>query len=86
MSTVLVVEDDYSTRLLTVANLRRDFEVVSAEDGKLLLRIRFKHQPDGSYSAACLAYNADEAMQEYYAAKAAQPRNRGRRKGRRKKV
>ena len=57
-----------------------------ADDGKLLLRIRFKHQPDGSYSAACLAYNADEAMQEYYAAKAAQPRNRGRRKRRRKKV
>ena len=57
-----------------------------AADGKLLLRIRFKHQPDGSYSAACLAYNADEAMQEYYAAKAAQPRNRGRRKRRRKKV
>ena len=60
--------------------------VECADDGKLLLRIRFKHQPDGSYSAACLAYNADEAMQEYYAAKAAQPRNRGRRKRRRKKV
>ena len=29
MSTVLVVEDDYSTRLLTVANLHRDFDVVS---------------------------------------------------------
>ena len=55
-------------------------------DGKLLLRIRFKHQPDGTYSAACLAYNADEAMQEYYAAKAAQPRSRGRRRRKRKKV
>ena len=55
-------------------------------DGKLLLRIRFKHQADGSYSAACLAYKADEAMQEYYAAKAAQPRSRSRRRKRRKKA
>ena len=54
-------------------------------DGKLLLRIRFKHQPDGSYSAACLAYRADEAMQAYYAAKAAQPRSRGRRRKRKAK-
>ena len=53
-------------------------------DGKLLLRIRFKHQSDGSYSAACLAYNADEAMQEYYAAKAAQPRSRARRRRKKK--
>ena len=50
------------------------------EDGKLLLRIRFKRQNDGTYSAACLAYNADDHMQEYYAAKAAQPRSRGRRR------
>ena len=55
-------------------------------DGKLLLRIRFKRQEDGSYSAACLAYNADEAMQEYYSTKAAQPRSRGRRRRRRKKA
>ena len=54
------------------------------DDGKLLLRIRFKHQSDGSYSAACLAYNADEAMQEYYAAKAAQPRSRARRRRKKK--
>ena len=45
MSTVLVVEDDYSTRLLTVANLRRDFEVVSAENGRAALDI--------IYSASC---------------------------------
>ena len=63
-----------------------ELNVASATDGKLLLRIRFKHQPDGTYSAACLAYNADEAMQEYYAAKAAQPRSRGRRRRRRKKA
>ena len=33
MPTVLIVEDDNSTRLLALANLRRDFDVVSAEDG-----------------------------------------------------
>ncbi len=53
-------------------------------DGKLLLRIRFKRQDDGSYSAACLAYSADEAMQAYYNAKAAQPRSRGRRRRKKK--
>ena len=57
-----------------------------ATDGKLLLRIRFKHQPDGTYSAACLAYNADEAMQENSAGKAAHPRSRARRRRRRKKA
>ena len=31
------------------------------EDGKLLLRIRFKHQSDGSYAAACLAYRPTRA-------------------------
>ena len=54
------------------------------EDGKLLLRIRFKHQSDGSYSAACLAYRADEGMQAYYNAKASAPRSRGRRRRKKK--
>lgn len=52
--------------------------------GKLLLRIRFKHQEDGTYSAACLAYKADENMQAYYTAKASQPRSRGRRRRKKK--
>ena len=39
MPTVLIVEDDNSTRLLTLANLRRDFDVVSAEDGVRALEI-----------------------------------------------
>ena len=44
MSTVLIVEDDHSTRLLTAANLRRDFEVVCAEDGQAALDvIYFRH-------------------------------------------
>lgn len=43
-------------------------------DGKLLLRIKFKHSDDGSYSAGRLAYRADENMQSFYAAKSAQPR------------
>ena len=46
MSTVLVVEDDYSTRLLTVANLRRDFDVVSAEDGKSALDVIYSRHID----------------------------------------
>ena len=54
------------------------------EDGKLLLRIRFKHQSDGSYAAACLAYRADEGMQAYYNAKASAPRSRGRRRRKKK--
>lgn len=49
-------------------------------DGKLLLRIKFKHSDDGSYSAGRLAYRADENMQSFYAAKSAQPRSRGRRR------
>ena len=48
------------------------------QDGKLLLRIKFKHSDDGSYSAGRLAYRADESMQSFYAAKSSQPRNRGR--------
>lgn len=39
MPTVLIVEDDNSTRLLALANLRRDFDVVSAEDGVRALEI-----------------------------------------------
>ena len=35
----MIVEDDNSTRLLTLANLRRDFDVVSAEDGVRALEI-----------------------------------------------
>ena len=46
MSTVLVVEDDYSTRLLTVANLHRDFDVVSAEDGKSALDVIYSRHID----------------------------------------
>lgn len=46
MSTVLVVEDDYSTRLLTVANLRRDFDVVSAEDGNAALDFIYSRHVD----------------------------------------
>ena len=46
MSTVLVVEDDYSTRLLTVANLRRDFDVVSAEDGNAALDVIYSRHVD----------------------------------------
>ena len=53
-------------------------------DGKLLLRIKFKHSDDGSYSAGRLAYRADENMQSFYAAKSAQPRSRGRRRRRAK--
>lgn len=48
------------------------------QDGKLLLRIKFKHTEDG-YSAGRLAYRADEDMQSFYAAKsaaAAQPRQK----------
>ena len=57
---------------------------VRAADGKLLLRIKFKHSDDGSYSAGRLAYRADENMQSFYAAKSAQPRSRGRRRRRAK--
>ena len=46
MSTVLVVEDDYSSRLLTVANLRRDFEVVSAENGSAALDVIYSRHVD----------------------------------------
>lgn len=54
-------------------------------DGKLLLRIKFKHTEDG-YSAGRLAYKADEDMQSFYAAKSAQPRSRSRNRRRRKKI
>lgn len=55
------------------------------QDGKLLLRIKFKHTEDG-YSAGRLAYRADEDMQSFYAAKSAQPRSRSRNRRRRKKI
>ena len=55
------------------------------QDGKLLLRIKFKHTEDG-YSAGRLADRADEDMQSFYAAKSAQPRSRGRNRRRRKKI
>ena len=46
MSTVLIVEDDHSTRLLTAANLRRDFEVVCAEDGQAALDVIYSRHVD----------------------------------------
>ena len=55
------------------------------QDGKLLLRIKFKHTAEG-YSAGRLAYRADESMQSFYAAKSSQPRSRGRSRRRRKKL
>ncbi len=55
------------------------------EDGKLLLRIKFKHTEDG-YSAGRLAYRADENMQSFYAEKSSQPRSRSRSRRRRKKI
>ena len=55
------------------------------EDGKFLLRLRFRRGTDGKYSVNRLIYEADEAMQNYYATKAAQPRRRGRSHSKRKK-
>ena len=49
-------------------------------DGKLLMRVRFKHHELEGYTAACLVYKADDEMQSYYALKASQPRSRGRRR------
>lgn len=46
MSTVLIVEDDHSTRLLTAANLRRDFDVVCAEDGQAALDVIYSRHVD----------------------------------------
>lgn len=54
-------------------------------DGKYLLRLRFRRGSDGQYTVNRLIYEADEAMQNYYAAKAAQPRRRGRGRSKRKK-
>ena len=47
------------------------------DDGKYLLRLRFRRGSNGQYTVNRLIYEADEAMQNYYAAKAAQPRRRG---------
>ncbi|MEG1789028.1 MAG: 3'-5' exonuclease [Oscillospiraceae bacterium] len=56
------------------------------KDGKLLIRLKFKRAEGGSYSAARLTYTADEAMENLYESKAAQPRRRGRNRSRRKKI
>lgn len=46
-------------------------------DGNYLIRLRFKHDIDGSYAVNRLIYEADEEMQNFYNQKAAQPRRRG---------
>ncbi len=57
------------------------------DDGKFLFRLRFRRGPDGSYAVNRLIYAADEAMQNHYAAKVAQPRRRGGRgRSRHKKI
>ncbi len=57
-----------------------------AEHGKFLVRIRLKRAVDDSYLATRLIYVADEGMQAFYTAKAAQPRRRNRSRSRRKKI
>ena len=56
------------------------------EHGKFLVRIKLKRAVDDTYAATRLIYVADENMQSFYAAKAAQPRRRGRTRTRRKKM
>lgn len=53
--------------------------------GSELLRLKFRRGDDGCYTAARLIYMATEGMESFYEAKAAQPRKRGRNRGRRKK-
>lgn len=53
------------------------------EDGTFLLRIRIRHEEDGSWRARRLIYQADEAMQRGYLERQAHPRRR--RRSRKKK-
>ncbi len=54
------------------------------EDGTFLLRIRIRHEEDGSWRARRLIYQADEAMQRNFLERQAHPRRRKR--SRKKKV
>ena len=49
------------------------------EHGDLLVRVRFRREPEqNTWAVNKLVYEADESMQEYYKNKAAQSRRRGR--------
>ena len=48
------------------------------EDGTFLLRIRIRHEEDGSWRARRLIYQADEAMQRSFLERQAHPRRRKR--------
>ncbi len=54
------------------------------EDGTFLLRIRIRHEEDGSWRAKRLIYQADEAMQRNFLERQAHPRRR--RRSRKKKT
>ena len=54
------------------------------EDGTFLLRIRIRHEEDGSWRARRLIYQADEAMQRNFLERQAHPRRR--RRSRKKKA
>ncbi len=46
MSTILVVEDDRNTRLLTVARIKHYFDVISASDGQEALDVLYQKKVD----------------------------------------
>ena len=49
------------------------------EHGELLVRARFRRDPDsGAWAVNKLVYEADSGMQEYYKTKSTQSRRRGR--------
>jgi len=52
------------------------------EHGSELVRLKFHRAEDGSYSVTRLIYEADEAMEGFFEAKATQPRRRGKRHSR----
>ena len=52
---------------------------ICPEDGAFLSRVRFRKDPvNGSWTANKLVYEADGDMQDFYKAKSAQSRRRGR--------
>jgi DNA polymerase III epsilon subunit-like protein len=48
------------------------------EDGAFLVRVKFRKAEDGTWCANRLVYEADEGLSDFYKAKAAQSRRRGR--------
>ena len=55
---------------------------ICGTDGAFLMRIRMRHEEDGTWHANHLLYRADEAMVASYYEKQAHPRRRRRRKKR----